>query len=596
MSSKLTVLGVVTALLLSGTLAFAAVPSMAVANDGDGDGAHEISECTVIDEPGRYTVMEDITNEGAQVCIDIRADDVTLDGTGHTIDGVDENGIGINVNGANVTVTDVTVTGFENGVANFGDLQLANSTLTENTVGLRMDMASASVVDNTISENSEAGVDVGTSDEGYDVVFDGNEIEYNGGAGIRSSVSTFTMTGNRINANGDGGVVGDDTYVESTSNYIHDNDGPGIATGLGGVNSTEDLIRDNTGDGISVAGTAVVEDSIIDYNGGNGIHVKNSGLNTGGISVSDTEITVNGGDGVYVEAGTPTELTVSEIHGSVIGDNDGFGVNNEETVVINATGNIWDATEYPNESDIEGASSPADVESPLEDPISGALADGTGDEVSEHPEKPGVSNVHFSTESPDDEDGDGEDGEDDRSDDGEQDGDEEQDNDEEQNDGDDEEQNDGDDEQTDEEEENGAAEPDDEVAYQVDLATGEVIETLGDDENDFYGKQGRLLQAKSLTGDGELTRSHGVPQGMATADGLSYGAVSYDAETGETTVEVSLADDAESDTTVTLAAYELPGDTTEFQRDRADGQELVAHQTVTLSPGEQVTITIDVDG
>lgn len=47
--------------------------------------------------------------------------------------------------------------------------------------------------------------------------------------------------------------------------------------------------------------------------------------------------------------------------------------------------------------------------------------------------------------------------------------------------------------------------------------------------------------------------------------------------------------------TVTLAAYELPGDDTEFQRDRADGQELVDHRTVTLGAGESATPVIDID-
>lgn len=579
MIRKLTVLGVVTALLLSGTMAFAAVPDAAAGNAAD---SHEISECTVIDEPGHYTVTNNITNEGADVCIAIVADDVTLDGDGHTIDGVDENGTGINVNGANVTVMDVTVTGFQNGVANFGDLQLANSTLTENTVGLRMEMASGSVVNSTIAANAEAGVDISTSDEGYDVVFDGNEIEYNGGAGIRSSVSTFTMTNNRINANGDGGVVGDDTYVESANNYILDNDGPGIATGLGGVNSTDDTIINNDGDGISVAGTAVVDGSIINSNEGNGIHVLNSGLNTGGISVSDAEITSNGGDGVYVEAGTPTELTVSEIHGSVIGGNNGFGVNNEETVVINATGNIWDATEYPNESDIEGASSPADVESPLEDPISGALADGTGDEVSEHPERPGVSNVHFSTESPDDEDDSEQDG-----DEGEQDGDESDETDS--------------DEGNDEKEGDDSTErPSDERAYQFDLAVGEVIEDIGEDDRAFYGRQGRLVRAMTFAGDGTTTGHHAAPESSyAEATGgcdLTASQVDYDSETGEATATFHLDDDAECEgLTVTFAAYELPGDDTTFVRKHADDQELVDYETVTLEPGEEVTLTIDVD-
>lgn len=41
----------------------------------------EINEPTVIDEPGRYELVDDITTEG----IEILADNVTLEGSGYTI-------------------------------------------------------------------------------------------------------------------------------------------------------------------------------------------------------------------------------------------------------------------------------------------------------------------------------------------------------------------------------------------------------------------------------------------------------------------------------------------------------------------------------
>ena len=61
---------------------------------------------------------------------------------------------------------------------------------------------------------------------------------------------------------------------------------------------------------------------------------------------------------------------------------------------------------------------------------------------------------------------------------------------------------------------------------------------------------------------------------IVDGDERSYDTASYNVETGE----ASLSDDA----TVILVASELPGDTTEFQRDRADGQQLVSRQSVTL--------------
>jgi hypothetical protein len=66
-------------------------------------------------------------------------------------------------------------------------------------------------------------------------------------------------------------------------------------------------------------------------------------------------------------------------------DNDRYGVSNRDrSLVVNATGNYWGAA--------DGPSSPgADL---LEDPETGALADGAGDAVSRGDDE-GVSNVRF---------------------------------------------------------------------------------------------------------------------------------------------------------------------------------------------------------
>jgi beta propeller repeat protein len=59
-------------------------------------GPTPITGCTVIDEPGYYTLPADIINSACPVAIDIRSSDVLLDGQGHTVEGVDSDGsIGI---------------------------------------------------------------------------------------------------------------------------------------------------------------------------------------------------------------------------------------------------------------------------------------------------------------------------------------------------------------------------------------------------------------------------------------------------------------------------------------------------------------------
>ena len=539
MQHKITVLAVVMALLVSGTVAVATVQN---ASAGNTDGSHEISECTTIDEPGEYEVVADITNESTERCIEISADNVTLEGNGHTIDGVNVEGTGVEAYGDNVTIRNVSVTGFAAGVLMYGPgVDPGTRTLTESRIFGNDDGVQVGgpdyVINNTIEDNEGYGV---TSVRADTVVVRNNVVVDNGDVGVNLELSSGTLVDNRIAGNAGGGVhanlghrVQENVQITSKNNVIVDNGAFGVDVEEVTFSSTGDRIVDNDGPGIATFGILTVDNATVVDNDGDGIKVGSNTLKElrTQFVVTDSEVKANAGDGIFL--GTTRAFGGGEVHGSVIADNDGLGVNNTMSYVVNATGNDWGSD--------DGPSSPDDEDAPFEDPKTGALADGSGDQVSEFPNQPGVSNVHFTTEAPEDE----------RA---------------------------------------------DEEAYQIDLATGEVIEDLGEDDDAFYGTQGRLLQAKSLTADGELTRSHGVPQGMAMADDLRYGAISYDAETGEATVTVSLADDASNNATVTLAAYELPGETIEFQRDRADGQELVAHRTVTLSPGDSITLTIDLDG
>jgi len=138
-------------------------------------------------------------------------------------------------------------------------------------------------------------------------------------------------------------------------------------------------------------------------------------------------------------------------------------------------------------------------------------------------------------------------------------------------------------------------------AFQIDVATGEVIEDLGASPDAFYRTQGRLLQAQSVLADGTVTNEVDVPDGEVTRnlDGcaVSYTPVSYDANSGQATLEVSVDDDADCEgVTLTLAGYELPGDNTTFVRADAADQELRDYRMVTLAAGESGTVTVDVAG
>ncbi|MFD1512418.1 hypothetical protein [Halomarina rubra] len=548
--------------VLSGAFAGVAVAGTASAAPQD------VSSCTVIDQSGEYQLSKDIVVTGPVSnfgCIEIAADNVTLDGNGHTITRTTTVGpnAAIYTTAENVEIRDLTVRGFRSGVYvgsldggdEMLDVEISDATFEENDWGVRtIETLGVQVSDSTF-ENNSYGISVFTepdADNEYaDFVFDSNTFVDNS-RDIEADSTLVTVLDSEFT----GSVFGviSDKGVVSVNNTYTGTSVAGINTGVSGPTaidgyesdaltlSLNDTVVDNEGTGIVAAGTVAVVGATVENNGGNGIDVgsKYEAENSSEAVVVQSAIRSNDGDGVFVRPETDADLATSmTIQSSVIADNGGLGVNvSDGNDIANATGNYWGSADGPS----------SETTVALEDPYTGALANGSGDAVSEGAVE-NVSNVHFDGSL----------------------------------------------------EENPLL-PD---AYQIDVAAGEVIENLGvdgddaDDEKDFYGTQDRLLQSKTVVDDGTVTGSYNVPTGenvTKTLDGcaVTYTPVSYDAATGEATLSVSVANDTGCENvTLTLAGYELPGDDTTFVRANADGQELVDYQTVTLSAGESATVTID---
>ncbi|MWG34132.1 M14 family zinc carboxypeptidase [Halomarina oriensis] len=135
------------------------------------------------------------------------------------------------------------------------------------------------------------------------------------------------------------------------------------------------------------------------------------------------------------------------------------------------------------------------------------------------------------------------------------------------------------------------------VAFQIDVAVGEVIEDLGAEADGFYRDQGRLLQATTVLADGTVTNEVTVPDGEVTKTlggcAVTYDAVDYDPETAEATLDVSVSEDADcAGVTLTLAGYDLPDGDTTFDRADAADQELLDYRTVTLDAGDSELVTV----
>ena len=122
--------------------------------------AYNISNCTIIDSPGVYVLIENVTDE-TSTCIQIISSDVVFNGNGHTIDGVDSLGTyGIHVHNLtiqNVTVNNVIVTDWEYGVAfeSVNNSEMSNIIGNSNEAGIYLHNSSLNTLNNnTLSSNS----------------------------------------------------------------------------------------------------------------------------------------------------------------------------------------------------------------------------------------------------------------------------------------------------------------------------------------------------------------------------------------------------------------------------------------------------------
>ncbi|SIQ78293.1 copper-binding protein (NosD) [Haladaptatus litoreus] len=122
----------------------------------DGTQASRIGSCTKITSPGHYTLGQDINNGKTRIstgCIDIRADNVVLDGNGHVLDGFgvsDTTGVLVE-NASNVTVRNLRVQDWNRGIAvrNAENVAVRNVDASNNAIGIDVAGSDARLVGNT---------------------------------------------------------------------------------------------------------------------------------------------------------------------------------------------------------------------------------------------------------------------------------------------------------------------------------------------------------------------------------------------------------------------------------------------------------------
>jgi len=223
----------------------------------------QIDECTAITEPGTYELASDLEPGDGDACIEILADDVTIEGNGYAIDGSGLSGdetVGIETDAVDesdadgVTIRDIELTGFDRGVS------VAADDLVE--------------IEDTVIEECERGVDLGVGQSDAAVQLSDVTIESCTEQGVRSAgFNTLEIEESTLRENGTG-VSASDTTVEIAESSIRDNADDGVVIGDGTATVSDTTIEENGGNGLShMFLTLTLDETTIRSNDGNQLGV-----------------------------------------------------------------------------------------------------------------------------------------------------------------------------------------------------------------------------------------------------------------------------------------------------------------------------------
>ena len=220
----------------------------------------DISTCTSLNTAGAtYILTADITNSGASKCMNITAEDITLDCQGHTIDGTDAGGsYGVYSNQYNTTVKNCVITNWEMGICYEGSNNglIQNNTINSNSVWAAIYLASSSntrITNNTANSNYDGFFLESSSNN----TITENTITNNAGDGIYlcTSSNNNTITDNTVNSNGGKGIFLQSSSNNTVTNNTANSNSRGISLESWSSNNTiySNKFENNTNYGIYIA-------------------------------------------------------------------------------------------------------------------------------------------------------------------------------------------------------------------------------------------------------------------------------------------------------------------------------------------------------
>lgn len=252
------------------------------------------------------------------------------------------------------------------------DTLVADNRLTDSDITVWF-ASNVTVEDNTLANPGDAPEEsILLHDAGPNTVRNNTITGANVGVRMENLAAENTVVDNRV-TNSDVGVsIGEDSVNNTVAGNTLANDGNGVEVSLvdsfkEGTNYVRgnDVVNNENGVLVEATDQPLVIDSNDIRANENGIHVQASG-----VCSPDAE---------------GAELV--SVHENVIADSAAYGVLNGNRDVLNATENYWGASDGPSSAD--------DPDAPFEDPVTGALANGSGTAVSEDSNAAGQSNVHF---------------------------------------------------------------------------------------------------------------------------------------------------------------------------------------------------------
>ena len=218
---------------------------------GGGTGAIQILGCSILDQTGQtYYLIQDILNATTSQCINITANNVTLDCQGHTIDGNDSATYGVYVyrttpTTSNATIKNCTVSDWNTANIYF---RYANGNTLENITSLSSpswgiwlnSSNSNNFTTVTANSNGSDGIFIqGSNNNLTSVIANSNTFD---GIEVRGNSNTLTNITANSNSSGNGVLL----YIGSASNVLSNINASSNRSGVNFTQSSGNTLQDST--------------------------------------------------------------------------------------------------------------------------------------------------------------------------------------------------------------------------------------------------------------------------------------------------------------------------------------------------------------